>query len=354
MPRTAAALALVLLAACQSGGPSPSSAPQPAVDPATIAARQALANEASLDVRAIPERAIAVPALSVNAADTSLAPLGYGLADMMITDLSRSAQVQLVEREKLNALLRELKMVDAGQVDTTQAPRVGRLVGARRLIVGNITDLPNGQFVVDTRLVNTVDGTINGGITARAPLASIFDAEKALVYRVFQEMGVTLTPAERAAIEQRPTANPTALIAYSRGVRDEAHGQYEAAAADYRAAVRADPGFTPAQQHLNNVTVAAQTIAQTPATTGDKSDTKSDTKTTTTATTTTAPSAPTSVGTAAAAAVAGAVNPSPASTLGTTSNASSTQQQQQSQDHGSQAVHQPVFATVVIKVTQLP
>jgi hypothetical protein len=347
--RLCLAVGLVLLPACRTAGPVTTAAPAPRIDAATAAARQALANEISLDVRSIPERAIAVPALSVSAADTALAPLGFGLADMMITDLSKSAQVRIVERDRLHALLREMAMVEAGQVDTNQAPRVGRLLGARRLVVGSISDLRNGQFGVETRLVNTVDGQISGAISARAPLASIFDAEKALVYRVFEEMGITLTPAERAAIEQRPTANSVALLAYSRGVRDEARGQYEAAASNFRAAVQADPAFNMARLRLQAVTLPTQTIAEAaPAPAASKPAEVA--KVTTTA----VGALPTSVGGGAAAAAAGAINPSPIGTLGAATNASTTQQQQSNQDKTAQAVRQPVFATIVIKVTQLP
>jgi len=164
-------------------------------------------------------------------------------------------------------------------------------------------------------------------------------------------MGVTLTPAERQSIEQRPSTNAIALLAYSRGVRDEARGQYEAAAQNFRAAVAADPSFGVARQRLQSVQTQQQTIADnTTAGAGAAADAPK-----TTATTSTQPaSAPSSVGSGAAAAAAGAINPSPAGTIGTTTTASTTQQQQQNQDKGTQTVRQPVFATVVIKVTQLP
>ena len=203
--------AVVSLAACRGGSTPAVTGVEPAVDPMTVVARQALANEASINVRDISDRVIAVPALTVLASDTTLAALGFGLADMLVTDLASSSQVTLVERTRMNALLREMQLVQSGMVDSTYAPRVGRLLGARRLVVGTVTDRGNGDFGVETRLVNTVTGAISGAVSARAPLASIFDAEKALAYRVFDELGVTLTPAERAVIEQRPTANITAF-----------------------------------------------------------------------------------------------------------------------------------------------
>ncbi|HZI44674.1 MAG TPA: CsgG/HfaB family protein, partial [Ilumatobacter sp.] len=73
---------------------------------------------------------------SVDGVDTALAPLAYALADLLMTDLARSAQLRIVDRLRLDALLREVRLVEAGRVDTATAPRVGRLVGARRLVIG--------------------------------------------------------------------------------------------------------------------------------------------------------------------------------------------------------------------------
>ncbi len=377
--KIAVALAAIGLGACRSASPPAATTPAPVADPATLAARAALANERSLDVRTIGEHAIAIPPLTVASADTNLAPLGFGLADMLLTDLARSAQITIVERGRMDALLREMKLVDAGLVDSTQAPRVGRLLGARRLVVGSLVDRGNGELGIDTRFVDAVSGTISGAVVARTALASIFDAEKALAYRVFTEMGITLTPAERNAIEQRPTANVNAFLAYSRGVRDEAHAQYASAAANYRAAIRADPGFAPAKARLDNVQTVqtAQSAAAPDVKTGDAKTTTDAPKTvaeTPAATTETAAGAaapavtppvvtlPISLGVGAAMLAAGSINPSPAAAIGTSagnssgsgSTTSSTTQQQQQGERGQQAQRQPVIATVVINVKQLP
>lgn len=377
------------------------------VDPAVAAARLALANEATLNAQNIPDRVIAVPALIVNTADSTLAPLGFGLSDMLVTDLARSAQLTIVERTRMNALLREMQLVQSGQVDTSRAPRVGRLLGARRLVVGSLTDRGGGEFGIETRLVNTVDASITGAVSARAPLNSIFDAEKALAYLLFNELGVTLTPAERAAIEQRPTANIVAFLAYSRGVRDEAYGLYASAAVNFQAAVTADPNFGMARTRRDNAqsaqrSAAVSTSTQVAASEGKSAEAKTDetkpaeakpaevkpaeppkpastattTPTTTTPTTTTTapttaaptspiggtaptigasnPSAPVPVGTGAVTLAGGTINPSPAGAIGTGGGASSTTQQNGQQDRGAQAQKQPIFTTVVINVKQLP
>jgi hypothetical protein len=104
---------------------------------------------------------------------------------------------------------------------------------------------------------------VTTAVSARAPLARIIDAEAQLALQIFNALRITLTPAERAAIEAAPTRNVAALLAYSRGVRDESFGRYGAAAQQYRAALQADPGFVDANIRMSNVEsrAAATTVA---------------------------------------------------------------------------------------------
>lgn len=334
-PLAARLLPLLLLGACVPTTPDPvvGPAPAPRVDPAVVAAREALRRESTLDVNAIPARAIAVPPLQVRTGDTTLAVLGYGLADMLMTDLAQSAQLVVVERSRMDAMLRELSMAEAGQVDSTTAPRVGKLVGARRLVVGVLSDRGNGEFGLDTRLASTETGALTGALSARAPLAAIFDAEKALAFRLFEQMGVTLTPRERAAVDQRPTSNVTAILAYSRGVRDEAFGRYASAAANYRAAAAADPKFTAAASRAERAETTQRTSGIDPVASGDAKSAK--------------PAEVKPVSNAVA--IAGSsVNPSPVTAAPTAASVSQTQQQASQQNAVPPA--QATTETVIINV----
>ena len=58
--------------------------------------------------------------------DETMAPLGKGLADMMITDLSALPQIRVVEREKLEALLRELALQQTEYFDPVTAQHIGQ------------------------------------------------------------------------------------------------------------------------------------------------------------------------------------------------------------------------------------
>src|ERR1043165_6040289 len=128
---------LTALAAC---GPLPATqAPDPNVAEAEAAARAAVAGERSINPAQFPSQSVAVPPLSIASSDTTLVTLGYGLADLLATDLAVSSRLSVVERIRLDAVLRELQLASSGAVDSSTAPRVGRIAGARRLIIGDVT-----------------------------------------------------------------------------------------------------------------------------------------------------------------------------------------------------------------------
>src|SRR5688500_6092548 len=141
--RTARALTTLALlgtaGACATGGGAASTdAALRRVAAADSAARAAIANERAIDAASLPARAVGVAPFAADPADTVATALAYGLADLLITDLSRSAALTVVDRLRADAVLRELRLAESGRVDSATAPRVGRLVGARRLVVGTV------------------------------------------------------------------------------------------------------------------------------------------------------------------------------------------------------------------------
>jgi curli biogenesis system outer membrane secretion channel CsgG len=213
-------------------------------------ARHAIATEQSLTADSIPAATLGVPPLEVTTRDSTLEPLGYGLADLLMTDLARAQQLRIVDRLRLEALLRELQLASTGSVDTLLAPRVGKLVRARRLVIGSLSELPGGQLGIDARIADVATGEVRSAVSASASIDDILRAEKALAFQILAQLGINLTPAERTAIEQRQTQNLAALIAYSRGVRYEIEGRFEEAAVQFKSAVRLDPTFREAGRRI--------------------------------------------------------------------------------------------------------
>jgi len=256
----AATLLVSVVSVLSLGGCAPSAAPPltttptparaPAIDPATGAALvDSTAARATGATLGIPPFTLA---------DTTstgpLSPLAYALADILTTDLARSRRVTVVERARLGEVLRELDLVAAGRVDSNSAPRVGHLIQAQRLVMGRLTALPSGRDVrLGVQLADVAQGTLAQAVDASAPVADVLVAEKALAFRLFDAMGIVLAPDERAAVEQRPTANLVALLAYGRGVRLQYLGDFHGAETEFRRAAKASPGFTDARTRASEI-----------------------------------------------------------------------------------------------------
>lgn len=240
----AACATLALTTACAS---APLDRRVAAISAADRDAKRAVQSETQIDPAKIPARALGVLPFTVDAADTLLQPLGYAMAEFLTTDLSRSNNLQMVDRLRTEAILRELSLVDQGAIDPRTAPRVGKLVGARRLLIGDVHNAPGGQIRIDARIVDVLGGTVQNLVSASAPLDRVIDAEKALALRVFQELGITLSPAQRLAVEQRQTTNLAATLAFGKGLREEAHGDAAAASASFEEASRRDVAFAAAR-----------------------------------------------------------------------------------------------------------
>jgi tetratricopeptide (TPR) repeat protein len=211
-------------------------------------AKRAVQQEATVGNVAGSPGTVAVFPLRFTGADSSLRPLERGFADLLITDLARSSQLTLVERSRLQSLLDELALQKSGATDAATNVRAGRLVRAGRVVEGSLLQLDPSQLRVDAAVVNVPTTQVQGVAQGADQLDRVFSLEKKIALDLFKELGVTLTVAERNAVEQRPTRSLAAFLAYSRGLAAEDDGRYDDAARYFNDAVRIDPGFGAAQQ----------------------------------------------------------------------------------------------------------
>lgn len=231
---------------------------------AVARAKAAVAAEAELSRTPGDLRTIAVPAMKYSGPNSDLVPLERGLAELVITDLSKSKQLTLVERDRMQALADEIQLGASGSVEATSAARAGQLLQAGRLVNGSIVqggeELTLASSIV---VVATVDvsppARVSGGQDR------FFDLQKDLVFRIFQQLGVTLSEEERAAIGQKQTTNFEAFLLYSRGLIASDAGNFAEAAALFRQAAALDPSFASAALQATSASAAVAGAAITPS-----------------------------------------------------------------------------------------
>ena len=192
---------------------------------------------------------VAVVPLSYQGGDDQYQPLGRGLAEMFTTDLANVGRLQVVERVRLQAILNELELARSKYVDQATAPRVGQLLGAGRVVGGSYLVTEKEELRLQVTLADVATGErIPQLDRQRADLDEMFDLQTELTFSIVDQLGVELTAQERAAIQEVPTQNLQAFLAYSRGLLEEDRGNYGAAAQYYQEAQQIDPDFEEAAQ----------------------------------------------------------------------------------------------------------
>jgi len=222
--------------------------------------RKMRAFRAREDSLRVAPHAVAVLPLAYQGSDDRYAPLGHGLSEMIAVDLANIDELTLVERTRLQELLKELELAQSEYVDPSTAPRVGQLLGAGRLIGGGYNVLGGRELRTDIALTDLEEGSTPDLETRSEALEQLFQLEKEIVFRLVDQLGVELSAEERKEIEQVPTRNLQAFLAYSRGLEAEARGDYGAAAQAFQRAHELDPGFSNAadrQEEAEGLSAAA-------------------------------------------------------------------------------------------------
>jgi TolB-like protein len=102
--------------------------------------------------------------------------LESGIAETMIADLRRG-HVAVVERSQLEKAVAEMAVTD---VDPATAARVGKLVGARTIVVGGVQSA-GGKLRLTARFVDVESGVVQEAATATGPVEHIFALQDELV-----------------------------------------------------------------------------------------------------------------------------------------------------------------------------
>jgi len=209
---------------------------------------QMMQREQELSTAEVSPRIVAVLPFTYQGTSARYAPLGRGLSEMISVDLAVIDDLRLVERVRLQELLDELELAQSDYVDPSTAPRVGRLLGAGRLVGGAYNVLEDEDLRMDVALAELERSEAPELETRSGALEELFDLQTEIVFSVIDRLGIELTAEERAAIESVPTRNLQAFLAYSRGLIEEDNGNFAQAARAFGQARRADPDFNQAAQ----------------------------------------------------------------------------------------------------------
>lgn len=207
-------------------------------------------SEDQLQIQDYPENSVCVLYFISQSEDPKWRPLQKGLAEMLSTDLAVSPELTVVERLRLNMLMQELKMNPAGVSSEENAPRMGKLLGARTLIKGSYLITPELKMTLDAGIYQAVRPDFPMPASFDGVLAKLFQMEKQLVLQIFDYFGISLTEQQREKVLKTPTVNMEAFQLYCLGLDALDRNDYENAQTLFTGALRLDPSFTEAKDRL--------------------------------------------------------------------------------------------------------
>lgn len=197
-----------------------------------------------------------------------LDPLKKGLADILITEISKIEAFRVVERDKLRDVVMELEFGQSELVDPSTAQKMGKLLGAQDLLFGAFVYSSGDNIRVDVRIVEVETGRTIKAVEVRGELDEIFDLVEDLSRAITEFFKVELTSADRKRQQERSTPEDfDVTLAYSKsidfedlarqsemqGKKDEAKAMYGKALELLEKALSESPDFKDAAQKAENI-----------------------------------------------------------------------------------------------------
>jgi len=174
----------------------------------------------------------------------AMAPLEKGLTDMLITALAKIEALQVVERARLQQLVREMKIGQTGLVDPNTVQEMGKLLGAETLLLGSFaTDMSGEKMRIDARIVETETGLTLKAEEITDKTQSLFKMVDKLTRKIARELDVKLTKEDKQRLKKVENESFQAAIYYSQGLDFEDEEKYEKALEVYRKALEINPDY---------------------------------------------------------------------------------------------------------------
>lgn len=184
-------------------------------------------------------------------ADSSLAET---VTEALRVDLGQSSAIRLMDARAVSSTLERMGRTAGGALDGVTAREVALRQGAKAVVVGEISALPEG-YVLTAQLIRADSGTtlVPVRVTATSD-AELIEAVNRLSAELRERIGESLGAIRGTEpLEKVTTASLPALQLYSRGVRLSDEGRMDEARELLQRAVTIDSSFAMAWRKLSSV-----------------------------------------------------------------------------------------------------
>ncbi len=188
--------------------------------------------------------------------DANIQNLRKGLADMLITDLSKFRSLNVVERSKLEEIIKEQDLSNTKRFDNATAATIGKLLGAECILVGSYFEMM-GSLRIDARIVDVETGKVLKSEGVDGASKDFFKLEKDLAKKLVTQLDVSLDDENKKYLEPGDKGMITydESILFSKGLEYYDKGEIEKAREIFEAVLKKYPGFEPAKNALQQINI---------------------------------------------------------------------------------------------------
>lgn len=134
-------------------------------------------------------RAVVFPFINVGTqlADTltteQVDALVRGLAEMMTVDLAQEERLQVLDRVHIDAILRELELVEEAPLNSDTAVKAGRLLAADLAVLGTFVVLGE-DVLVEAQVIDVRSSRVVRSFSEQGPLQQLFDVHDSIAEQI--------------------------------------------------------------------------------------------------------------------------------------------------------------------------
>ncbi|MBU0982675.1 MAG: hypothetical protein KKA42_02325 [candidate division Zixibacteria bacterium] len=175
--------------------------------------------------------------------------LSKGLAEFFAYDFAKISTFRVIERDKIDFIMDEIALQQSGAVDQSTAVKVGKLLGAKYMVFGSITQLDDKNTRMMVRAVSVETSEIVAQVD-REGKPEYSKMEKELVTELAEKLEVKLNPETVSLIQQGGTDSWDATTFYSQGLDYMDKYDYKQAYEHFKKAYELDNNFVEAKRKM--------------------------------------------------------------------------------------------------------
>ncbi len=176
--------------------------------------------------------------------------LKKGLPSIMINNLTGGTDLKVIERERIEWLLKELKLQKkSGKVDQSTAVETGELLGANAVVFGSFIATKD-KMNITARVVNVETGEVMFGDQVQGKPDKFFELIQDLSQKITKSINVEI---EETKLGSEQTQSLDAMMAYSDGLSLLEAGKYRKAQQKFKQAIEYDDGFEKAKKKIKSL-----------------------------------------------------------------------------------------------------